>query len=47
MFEPAVELKQTYLRKGGREIWPRKPKKEEMANYPDNFATDPSKCLLR
>lgn len=47
MFKPAAELKQTCPRKGGREIWPRKPKKEEMAYYPDNFATDPPKYLLR
>lgn len=32
MFQPAAELKQTCPGKGGREIGPRKPKKEKKAN---------------
>lgn len=47
MFQQAAELKQTCPGKGGREIEPRKPKKEKLANYPYSFATDPFKCLLR
>lgn len=47
MFQPAAELKQTCPGKGGREIGPRKPKKEKIANYPYSFATDLFKSLLR